>query len=411
MHRILPQRALVELPRAACPDHPLAGRRRGHFGLGGPARAPPGGVRQGRTGGGGPLHGGVTARLAPCQARRAATAAARAAGGTGAAAGLDRRVRGAVPLAGRRAPPADERPQLLHDQVTVRVAAIDIGTNSTRLLVADADGGTLREVERLLEITRLGDRVDADGELAEASMQRVETCVARYAERARELDASMPLAVATSAVRDAANGAEFMQRLEQRCGVRTRVLTGEQEARLTLRGVVSGRTLSGAVVVCDIGGGSTELIAGDDGRVDFAVSLNLGCVRMSERHLHSDPPTAEEVAALRREAAGMLPGDVPAGSLIGVAGTITTLATIDLGLDEEIPERVDGHELSAEAVAAQLQRLAALPLQGRRPGGGVVPGRGAAIAGGAPVLAGGLRPPGAGGPTRWARGIPPGAAP
>jgi exopolyphosphatase/guanosine-5'-triphosphate,3'-diphosphate pyrophosphatase len=271
--------------------------------------------------------------------------------------------------------------------VTVRVAAIDIGTNSTRLLVADADGEALREMERLLEITRLGDRVDADGELAEASMRRVETCVARYAERARELDASMPLAVATSAVRDAANGAEFMQRLEQRCGVRTRVLTGEQEARLTLRGVVSGRALSGAVVVCDIGGGSTELIAGEDGRVGFAVSLNLGCVRMSERHLHSDPPTADEVAALRREAAGMLPGDVPAGSLIGVAGTITTLATIDLGLDEEIPERVDGHELSAEAVAAQLERLAALPLQERRQVRGLMPERASTIVAGSAILA------------------------
>jgi exopolyphosphatase/guanosine-5'-triphosphate,3'-diphosphate pyrophosphatase len=271
--------------------------------------------------------------------------------------------------------------------VTVRVAAIDIGTNSTRLLVADADGGALREVERLLEITRLGDRVDADGELAEASMRRVETCVARYAERARELDASTPLAVATSAVRDAANGAGFMRRLKQRCGVRTRVLTGEQEARLTLRGVVSGGRPAGAVVVCDIGGGSTELIAGEDGRVGFAVSLNMGCVRMSERHLHSDPPTDEEVAALRREAAGMLPGDVPAGSLIGVAGTITTLATIDLGLDEEIPERVDGHELSADAVAAQLDRLAALSLEQRREVRGLMPERASTLVAGNAILA------------------------
>jgi exopolyphosphatase/guanosine-5'-triphosphate,3'-diphosphate pyrophosphatase len=271
--------------------------------------------------------------------------------------------------------------------VTVRVAAIDIGTNSTRLLVAEADAGALREVERLLEITRLGDRVDADGELAEASMQRVETCVARYAERARELGASTPLAVATSAVRDAANGAEFMRRLERRCGVRTRVLTGEQEARLTLRGVVSARPPSGAVVVCDIGGGSTELIAGQDGRVGFAVSLNMGCVRMSERHLHSDPPTAEELAALRREVAEMLPGDVPAGALIGVAGTITTLATIDLGLDEEIPERIDGHELSADAVAAQLGRLAAVPLEDRRWVRGLMPERASTIVAGTAILA------------------------
>jgi exopolyphosphatase/guanosine-5'-triphosphate,3'-diphosphate pyrophosphatase len=271
--------------------------------------------------------------------------------------------------------------------VTVRVAAIDIGTNSTRLLVAEAAGETLRELERLLEITRLGDRVDADGELAGTSMQRVETCVARYAERARELDASIPLAVATSAVRDAANGAEFMRRLERRCGVRTRVLTGEQEARLTLRGVVSARPPSGSVVVCDIGGGSTELIAGQDGRVGFAVSLNMGCVRMSERHLHSDPPTAEQVAALRHEAAGMLPGDVPAGSLIGVAGTVTTLATIDLGLDEEIPERIDGHELPADAVTAQLGRLAALPLEERRRVRGLMPARASTIVAGTAILA------------------------
>jgi exopolyphosphatase/guanosine-5'-triphosphate,3'-diphosphate pyrophosphatase len=271
--------------------------------------------------------------------------------------------------------------------VTVRVAAIDIGTNSTRLLVAEAGGGALRELERLLEITRLGDRVDADGELAEASMQRVETCVDRYAKRARELDAAMPLAVATSAVRDAANGAEFMRRLERRCGVRTRVLTGEQEARLTLRGVVSGGPPSGPVVVCDIGGGSTELIAGQDGRVSFAVSLNMGCVRMSERHLNSDPPTAEEVAALRHEAARMLPADVPAGSLIGVAGTVTTLATIDLGLDEEIPERIDGHELSADAVAAQLGRLAAVPLEERRRVRGLMPERASTIVAGTAILA------------------------
>jgi len=169
--------------------------------------------------------------------------------------------------------------------------------------------------------------------------------------------------------------------------VRTRVLTGEQEARLTLRGVVSARRPAGAVVVCDIGGGSTELIAGEDGQVGFAVSLNIGCVRMSERHLHSDPPTAEEVAGLRREAAEMLPGDVPAGSLIGVAGTITTLATIDLGLDEEIPERVDGHELSTNAVAAQLERLAALPLEERRQVRGLMPERASTIVAGTAILA------------------------
>ena len=113
----------------------------------------------------------------------------------------------------------------------------------------------------------------------------------------------------------------------------------------------------------------------------------MGCVRMSERHLHSDPPTAEEVAALRREVAEMLPGDVPAGALIGVAGTITTLATIDLGLDEEIPERIDGHELSADAVTAQLGRLAALPLEQRRRVRGLMPERASTIVAGTAILA------------------------
>lgn len=267
-----------------------------------------------------------------------------------------------------------------------RVAAIDLGSNSTRLLVADADGRQLTEVERLLTITRLGDGVDASGRLSEPAMQRVATCVAGYAGRASELGAEVPLAVATSAVRDAGNGPEFLQSLE-RHGVRSRLLTGGEEARLTLRGVASGRSIATPVVVCDIGGGSTELIAGDGGEVQFAVSLDMGCVRMSERHLQSDPPTDEQLAALRREVATMLPADLPGGELIGVAGTITTLATIDLGLDREIPERIDGHRLAAAVVNAQLQRLAALPLDQRRHVRGLMPERAPTIVAGTAILA------------------------
>jgi exopolyphosphatase/guanosine-5'-triphosphate,3'-diphosphate pyrophosphatase len=270
--------------------------------------------------------------------------------------------------------------------VSRRVAAIDLGSNSTRLLVADADGGRLTEVERLLTITRLGDGVDASGRLSESAMQRVAACVTGYVARARELGAGAPLAVATSAVRDAQNGADFLQSLE-RHGVRSRLLTGDEEARLTLRGVASGRSISTPVVVCDIGGGSTELIAGDGGDVRFAVSLDMGCVRMSERHLHSDPPTDAELAALRREVATMLPADLPGGDLIGVAGTITTLATIDLGLDREIPERIDGHSLAAAVVDAQLQRLAALPLDQRKQVRGLMPERAPTIVAGTAILA------------------------
>lgn len=267
-----------------------------------------------------------------------------------------------------------------------RVAAIDLGSNSTRLLVADDDGGHLAEVERLLTITRLGDGVDASGRLSEPAMQRVGTCVAGYAGRARELGAEVPLAVATSAVRDAQNGVEFLRSLE-RHGVRSRLLSGGEEARLTLRGVASGRSMAGPVVVCDIGGGSTELIAGCADDVRFAVSLDMGCVRMSERHLHSDPPTPEQLTALRREVATMLPADLPGGELIGVAGTVTTLATIDIGLDREIPERIDGHRLAASVVDAQLQRLAAMPLAQRRQVRGLMPERASTIVAGSAILA------------------------
>ena len=271
--------------------------------------------------------------------------------------------------------------------MTRRLAALDIGSNSTRLLVADADGERLQEVERLLTITRLGHGVDANGRLAEDAMERVSRCVGRYAERASELGSETPLAVATSAVRDAANGREFLARLEREHGVRTRLLTGEDEARLTLRGVASGRSLDGAVVVCDIGGGSTELIAGTDDDVRFAVSLDMGCVRLSERHLHDDPPTGDQLRAVREEVTQVVPGDVPAGDLIGVAGTITTLATIDLGLDDEVPELVDGHVLERSTVEAELERLAALPLDRRREVRGLMPERAPTIVAGAAILA------------------------
>jgi exopolyphosphatase/guanosine-5'-triphosphate,3'-diphosphate pyrophosphatase len=270
--------------------------------------------------------------------------------------------------------------------VTRRVAAIDLGTNSTRLLVADVEGGRLHEVERLLTITRLGDGVDSSGHLSDAAIERVVACVQGYAARAKQLGSEIPLATATSAVRDAENGDAFLRALEDRCGVRARKIDGRQEARLTLRGVASGRTIAGPVVVCDIGGGSTELIAGDGDVITLAISLDMGCVRMSERHLASDPPTGGEISALRAQVAMMLPADVPPADLIGVAGTVTTLATIDLGLDREQPELIDGHRLERDAVERELARLAALPLAQRREVRGLMPERAATIIAGAAIL-------------------------
>ena len=268
-----------------------------------------------------------------------------------------------------------------------RVAAIDLGTNSTRLLIADVADGRLNEVERQLTITRLGDGVDASGGLAPASMERVTACVQRYAEIARSLGSEPPIATATRAVRDARNGGAFLELLERRCGVRARKIEGGQEARLTLRGVASGRSIGQPVVVCDIGGGSTELIAGTGDRVTLAISLDMGCVRLSERHLVTDPPSWGELTALRAQVAEMLPRDVPDGELIGVAGTVTTLATIDLGLERELPELIDGHRLQRDTVERELGRLAAMPLADRRGVRGLMPERAPTIVAGAAILA------------------------
>jgi exopolyphosphatase/guanosine-5'-triphosphate,3'-diphosphate pyrophosphatase len=280
----------------------------------------------------------------------------------------------------------------------IRVGAVDMGTNSTRLLVADVDRGGLTELERMLRITRLGDRVDADGRLSEASMERVHAVLDGYAETARALGAERVLATATSAVRDAANGRDFLAEVRRRHGFETRLLTGREEAQLTYRGVTSRLAAGPGTLVCDIGGGSTELVLGGPDGVADAVSLDMGCVRMSERCLHSDPPTGAEIAALREAAAALLPSDITsrAAALVGVAGTVTTLATIDLGLDREIPEEIDGHLLTAAAVESLLGHLAGLPLAERRGVRGLMPERAPTIVAGAAIAAEVLRATAAG---------------
>ena len=279
----------------------------------------------------------------------------------------------------------------------MRVGAVDLGTNSTRLLVADARGDDLEELERLLEITRLGDRVDTDGRLSGAAMDRVHRVLDRYAARTGELRAERVLATATSAVRDAANGREFLAEVGRRHGFETRLLEGREEAELTYRGVTSRLAAGPGTLVCDIGGGSTELVlGGPDGVVD-ATSLDIGCVRMSERCLHSDPPSAGELAALRSAVAEILPEALTtaARTLVGVAGTITTLAAIDLDLEREVPELVDGHTLARSTVEALLERLASLPLAERRSVRGLMPERAPTIVAGTAIAAEVMRAAGA----------------
>src|SRR5918995_6508046 len=181
----------------------------------------------------------------------------------------------------------------------MRVAALDLGTNTTRLLVADVVDGRVEEVERRLTITRLGEGVDRRRRLLPLPIARVRNCLADYRRTAEALGAERTLAVATSAVRDAENGEAFLGEVEWSYGFDTRLLSGHEEALLTFRGVSAGREVADGTLVVDVGGGSTELVLGGPAGVAWHDSLDLGCVRLTERFLRSDPPAAEELEACR----------------------------------------------------------------------------------------------------------------
>lgn len=266
-----------------------------------------------------------------------------------------------------------------------RVAAVDLGTNSTRLLVADVEDGQLREVSRRLTITRLGEGVDERRRLLPAPIARVRTCLSEYRREIERLGATRTLAIATSAVRDAENGEAFLGEIEWSYGFATRLLDGQEEAALMLRGVAAGRPLGEGTLVVDIGGGSTELVLAGDGAPRFAASLDVGCVRLTERFLASDPPAPRELEEAGRHVRSLLP-PLEAREAIGVAGTVTTLAALDLGLPEYDPERTHGHRIPKEAVERWLAQLADLPLAERSRVPGIEPGRAPVIVGGLVVL-------------------------
>jgi len=273
----------------------------------------------------------------------------------------------------------------------VRVAVVDVGTNSTRLLVADVAGGALAEVERMSTVTRLGQGVDAEGRLGDAPIARTLAVIDGYRERIDALGADAAVAVLTSAVRDAANGADFTAAVAGR-GLEARTISGDEEAALTFRGATSERDGDEELVVIDIGGGSTELVTGHGATVDFHVSMQAGVVRLGERHLHTDPPEPDEVAALvedfRATLAAALPdgraGGVRAG--IAVAGTPTSAAGIELALEPYDPSRVHGHVLSLATLEEQLAFLAAMPLERRREVPGLHPDRAPTIVAGVAML-------------------------
>jgi exopolyphosphatase/guanosine-5'-triphosphate,3'-diphosphate pyrophosphatase len=297
----------------------------------------------------------------------------------------------------------------LSSAATVRVAAFDCGTNSLRLLVADVDPatGTLADVDRRMEIVRLGEGVDATGRLAPMALARTLRVLRSYAAIVAAAGASAVRMVATSATRDAANAADFVAGVRGVLGVDPEVLSGDEEALLSFTGATAELTAAGQgaagqgaaggpapppYLVADIGGGSTEFVLGDQHAVSAAVSVDIGCVRMTERHLRSDPPTPAEVAAARADIGAAL--DVVAAkiavtdarTLVGLAGSVTTVAGLALGLDAYDADRIHHARIAAGQVHEQTARLLAQSHAERAWLGVMHPGRVDVIAGGALVL-------------------------
>jgi exopolyphosphatase / guanosine-5'-triphosphate,3'-diphosphate pyrophosphatase len=276
----------------------------------------------------------------------------------------------------------------------VRVAVVDIGTNSTRLLVAEvAPDATVTELHRESIVTRLGEGVDATGRLGDAPMQRVFDVLERYRATIDEDGATATTGVLTSAVRDAANGATFTAEINDRFDLHARTIGGDEEAALTFAGATSERPRDGAeVVVIDIGGGSTEFVTGRDGVVDFHVSTQAGVVRQTERHLHDDPPPPEGIQALAAEVQAIIIGAVPhdlrerVETAIAVAGTATQCAAIELALDPYDPRRVHGHRLELATCELLLARLAQMTDAERREVVGLHPERAPTIVAGIAML-------------------------
>jgi exopolyphosphatase/guanosine-5'-triphosphate,3'-diphosphate pyrophosphatase len=264
-----------------------------------------------------------------------------------------------------------------------RVAAIDLGSNSTRLLVADVENGDIREVDRRLEITRLGEGVDTRRQLLPQAMARVRNVLGDYRRVIEDDGVERTLAFATSAVRDAENGEAFLGEIEWSYGFKTRLLNGDEEALLAFRGVSAGRDLQDETLIIDVGGGSTELIVGGEEGVSFHESYDLGCVRLTERFPGDPRGAAEQV---RTTLAAEVPEQVRPTHAIGVAGTITQLATVDLGLEREEPEVVHGHCLSTETIEELLDRLAAMSVEEIRGVRGMHPDRAPVIVAGTVVV-------------------------
>jgi exopolyphosphatase / guanosine-5'-triphosphate,3'-diphosphate pyrophosphatase len=263
----------------------------------------------------------------------------------------------------------------------VRVAAVDLGTNTTRLLVADVDDGRVEEVVRREAITRLGESVDRRRILLPVAVARVRNVLVDYRREAEHLGAQRVLAVATSAVRDADNGEAFLGEVEWSYGFTTRLLSGEEEATLTVAGVASDGAIEARTLVVDVGGGSTELVVVGEAGVESTLSTEAGSVRLTERFLVSDPPHGEELAACEAHVRSLLPR-LSVDRAVGVAGTVASAARIERGGALS----VHGDCLTRDSIGATLDRLAALPLAERERVHGLASARAPVIVAGLVVL-------------------------
>ena len=280
-----------------------------------------------------------------------------------------------------------------------RVAAVDIGTNSVRLLVADVDGTSPRDakivpLDRRMRITRLGQGVDGSRALAPEAIARTTAVLREYRDALSEHGVTQVRATATSAARDATNRDEFFTAAHDALGVMPELLSGDEEAALSFLGATADLDAPAPYLVVDIGGGSTEFVLGTDAPVGL-VSLDMGCVRITEQFIHSDPPAPEElsnaVAVVRdlvAEVPRMIPGALDAVTLVGLAGTVTTVAAVEQGLPEYDPEKIHHFRLTREAAEEVFRTLATESAEQRKHNPGLEPGRVDVIVGGAAVLVG-----------------------
>ena len=273
-----------------------------------------------------------------------------------------------------------------------RVAVIDVGSNSSRLLVADVAGREVSKVEKHSRVTRLGRGVDLSGQLSAEAIEAACDAITDYAAICERVGVERVATIATSAVRDASNGDAFVAELRERFALTARILDGDEEARLTYLGATHERPPTEPTLIIDIGGGSTELIVGSGDEIAFQASLQVGVVRHTERHISTDPPTAVDLESLAADVRGSIEvavnghDEARAAAAIAVAGTPTSLAAVELELEPYDPERVHRHVLSLESIQRLLSLFASTPLPERAEIPGLHPDRAPTIIAGVVIL-------------------------